>query len=567
MNSHSAPRGLESPPRLAFDAPLAAIDDGVPNFQRLSLLLRRRLGLLLLCAAAGLGVALAVLSLSEPLYDARALVLMRRATPIASGPPEAPDAIPEPRLWNELEALRSKELAAEVLGRLGADGLPAAGTNGRAAEDILRDAVTVGRIDDSDIFAIDAVYTDPATAARIANAYAEAYVARRATAIAAAAAARRAALEARVEALRAELSARQAEVLDAARSSGGLDVTLLRRGELEALIDSDRAAYAEALASLRGAERDADPDELRATVMSAAVAPELPRGPKPFMIATLGVFLGLGLGGAIALARENLDSTLRTGDAVRLVLGQPFLGYLPRIRRARWRLGRPAHRAWRVASDHPRGRYVETLRFIRVRAEDRGYATGAIAIGFCSARPGEGKSLAAANFAALLAAEGRRTLLIDADTRGPGLGATFAAQGAPGLADLLPPGGDPGTRADQATAGTFAFLPARGRNGAAPLHLDAAGFAQVLAAQRAAYDVIVVDLPALETAAYTRGILPLLDGWVAVVRWGATPAHAPRTILREEPMLARNLLGVALSDLEPRALRRYTPHASAARDV
>ena len=30
------------------------------------------------------------------------------------------------------------------------------------------------------------------------------------------------------------------------------------------------------------------------------------------------------------------------------------------------------------------------------------------------------------------------------------------------------------------------------------------------------------------------------------MRWGATPAHAPRTVLREEPGLARNLLGVVL---------------------
>jgi Mrp family chromosome partitioning ATPase/capsular polysaccharide biosynthesis protein len=559
MNSHSALRSLETPS-------LAPVDDGVPNFQRLSLLLRRRLGLLLLFGIAGLGLALGFVAFLTPLYDAHALVLMRRAAPIVSDPTDAPDMIAEPRLWNELEVLRSKELAADVLGRLGPDDLPGIWRDPRSAEDFLRDTVAVSRIDESHIFVIAAVSSDPAAAARVANAYADAYVARRAAAITAAAAERRAALEARVETLRTELSARQREVLGASRSTGELDVTMLRRDELAALIDSDRAAYAEALSLLRDLERDTDPSELRATILSAAVPPELPRGPKPFMIATLGAFLGLGLGGAIALARENLDATPRTGDAVRLMLGQPFLGYLPRIRRVRRRDGRPTHPAWRAAVDRPRGRYAETLRFLRARAEERGYLSGAITIGFCSARQGEGKSLAAANFAALLGAEGRRVLLIDADTRGPGLGATFASEDAPGLADLTPPG-DPETSPGRSVAGEFAFLPARGPTDAPPLHLMAAGFAEVLAAQRAHFDFIIVDLPSLETAAYTRGILPLLDGWTLIMRWGVTPAHAPRTVLREEPGLARNLLGVALSDLKSRALRRYTPHADAARDV
>ena len=115
--------------------------------------------------------------------------------------------------------------------------------------------------------------------------------------------------------------------------------------------------------------------------------------------------------------------------------------------------------------------------------------------------------------------------------------------------------------------GGFAFLPARGRSGSAPLHLDAEGFGRLLDAKRGRYDVILVDLPALDQAAFTRGLLLLLDGWVAVVRWSATPAPAARTVLREEPALARNLLGVVLSDLKPAALGRYTPHDRAAHDA
>lgn len=547
------------------DPPLLPADDGVPNLRRLRLIAGRHLGALVISGAAGLGLAIAYQTLARPVHEAHAMVLMSRPAPLAAGLADGPGAIPDAELRNELEVIRSKELAAEVAARLGAT----AGADARAVAERLRESVRVSRIDGSHIFVIDARAREPEEAARLANAVAEAYVDRRGTAIVAAAAERRVALETRVGDLRAAVAARQAEIVAASRDSGQFEAAMVRRGELEQLLESDRAAYARALSELRetdltrdlGGNLAGDPTQLRAALLSDAVPPIEPTGPKPFMILTLGLFLGLASGGAVALARENLDDTLRTGAQLRHALGQPFLGYLPRLPGAATREGLAAHPVWRVAADHPRCRYAETLRFIRARAE-RGRSPGsAPAIGIASARAGEGKSLAAVNLAALLAAEGGRVLLIDADLRGTGLGATFGAGATVTLADLAASAGPAGPHLAGGDGG-FTFLPARG-GGAAPLYIEGAALARVLDGQRGHFDFIILDLPALEDAALARSALPALDGWVAVARWGRTPGHALTTILREDPELSRNLLGSVLSDVRPEDLRRYVHHTGA----
>lgn len=566
MNTISPRLRLEDPPAPLSPAPPG--DDGVPNFRRMGLIARRHLGTLFLGGLAGLGLALVWIAFSHPVFESHAMVLMRRPAPVAAGMPEGPDAIPDAQLRNELEVIRSKELAAEVLARLGPDGLPGAPGDARAREDYLREATHVSRIEDSYIFIIDALGPDPATAARIANATAAAYVARRDAALAAAAAERRRALEAEVATLRATVARRQEEIVAAARDPGMFDEALLRRGELEQLLDGDRAAYAEAISLLRLADRAADPNLLRASVLSDAVPASEARGPKGYMILTLGLFLGLAAASGLALARENCDDTLRTGDAARRVLGLPFLGYLPRLPGEMTRTGLPGHPVWRVARDHPAGRTAETLRFARARAEARRMPGQSVVLGLAAPRPGAGTSLAAANLAFLLAAEGGRVVLIDADLSGAGLSATFGQRSPAGLAELLA-GGDPEAPVEQPVEdGGFDFLACRAAASApARRYVEAQRFEAILAARRARYDFILVDLPGLEDTAHARSMAPLCDGWVAITRWGATPAQALRAILGDEPALAVNLLGLMISDVTLTGLARYTPHVQPARDL
>ena len=551
MNSLSSRHQLD-------DAPLPPADDGIPNFERFYLLVRRQLPLMVICGAAGMALGLVYLALSEPRYDARALMLIERGAP-TDGPESA--AIDNAQLQNQLEIIRSKEMAAAVLNDLGGPGeILGAPEDKRGAEDFLRDNMSVTRVDASYIFVLNFNDTDPSKAARIANAYVEAFAARLAGAIDGAAAKRRDALDQRIEQLKAAVAERQNELLEAARSAGDFDETVRRRSEIEQLLEIDRRAYGEALTARGEAENNTDPNLLRATVLSGAAPPEVSGGPEPFMIVTLGMFLGLAVGGVLGLARENADDTLRTAEDIRVALGQPLLGYLPRLPKAVH-----AGAAWSFAAEHPLSRYAETLRFVRARAEGRVGRGGAVVIGLCSAQAGEGKTQVCANFARLLAAEGARVLVIDADLRAAASSAAFPEHAPVSLSGLLD---DPRGAALMSAEDGVAFMPARGPGDALrALYIDAEAFDRIVEANRTAFDFILIDLPALETAAYTRRLLAGLDCWVAVARWGMTSRLALHAVLRDEAGLRRNLLGLVLSDVDMAGLRKYTSLRSAAFDV
>src|SRR5690606_18827785 len=70
--------------------------------------------------------------------------------------------------------------------------------------------------------------------------------------------------------------------------------------------------------------------------------------------------------------------------------------------------------------DHPLSAFAETLRSAKIAADLSLDSKQSKIIGVGSVLPGEGKSTVAVNFAELLASQGARTLLIDADLRNPG---------------------------------------------------------------------------------------------------------------------------------------------------
>ena len=168
-----------------------------------------------------------------------------------------------------------------------------------------------------------------------------------------------------------------------------------------------------------------------------------------------------------------------------------------------------------VVLHQPFSTQAEAFRSLRSEVMTRLWAAGEPhrALAIISPDSGDGKTYVAANLAVALAQlPGSRTLLVDADMRGPRLHEVFLLENRAGLSGML--SGRPDARAIQQVAGvpSLFVLPV----GIAPPNplelLECPAFAALMRDLAAEYDHVVVDTPA---AVYGR------DGAVIAARCGA----------------------------------------------
>lgn len=166
-------------------------------------------------------------------------------------------------------------------------------------------------------------------------------------------------------------------------------------------------------------------------ITQAAIAPESPYKPNLMLNLMLGTLLGLFLSFITVLLIEQTDHRLRRDEQVELLGAGTLLGALPQLSRAeitgipQGQLPPPAAEACRLTQAN----------LLRVMGHSLPGQCRIILI--TSALPGEGKSVAAAEFARSLARSGKRIILVDANLREPAQDKLFAATAAAGLAEVL----------------------------------------------------------------------------------------------------------------------------------
>ena len=310
-----------------------------------------------------------------------------------------------------------------------------------------------------------------------------------------------------------------------------------------------------------------------ARIISAAKTPRYKSSPATTRITLASGVLGLFLGLIFALGLEAIDSTFRTPAQVEDVLGCKALGILPDIGRptlpyrklhadALARAGPQRGRllgedlgSLRYAVQNPQSQFAETLRHVKLEAGTR---DGKV-IGFCSTRPGEGKSLVAANFAELMADTGQRCVLVDCDLRYPALTNMLSPEADYGLAEIVK-----GRAAVDGALWTDAmtrmsFLPAATQGQVHNPHdlLASPVVHGVIEELRKRFDFVVLDLPPIIPFADVRAMTKVVDSFVFVVEWGATSRDAALSALRAAPGIQEKLLGCLLNKADVTKLSHY----------
>lgn len=332
----------------------------------------------------------------------------------------------------------------------------------------------------------------------------------------------------------------------------------LRQLEVEA--DSYRKIYESNLKAYQELAQQESFPITEARLIARANVPLSPSHPQKALTIAISLALGALAGAGIGVAREAMDRVFRTTEQVREELGATPLGLLPLIRGQSSALdGREnVTSVWRYALDEPFSAFAETLRSAKVAADVALRGQSPKVIGFVSLLPKEGKSTVAMNFASLLALQGARTLLVDADMRNPaltraiGFKRTRTSKGDPAIPPL-----------DKLlyleTASGLQILPCfytrddpRAAEG-----LSAETFQALLKSGDLSFDYIVVDLPPIGPIVNARALAPVIDGFILIVEWGATSRGAVRSTLDKEHAISDKLLGVMLNKVDLKTFQTY----------
>ncbi|MGW4541852.1 polysaccharide biosynthesis tyrosine autokinase [Streptomyces chartreusis] len=407
--------------------------------------LARRWPTALICLLLGIGAGETVTALTTPVYEARSQLFVATRTGVETDDLNQGQSFSQARVQSYAAIVDTRQVTGYVARELGL----------RSTPEQLASRITAEAPLNTVLINITVRDTDPARAARIANAVA------------------------------------------------GRFITVVEKLETPKQTPAPRGARKASKAPT------APTSPVSLGVTEQASVPTKPVSPKRLLDLVAGLLGGLLLAaGAVAL-REALDTTVKTGDALGELTALPVLGSIPYDRTSARQ---------RIAMDGA-GSTVRAEAFRKLRAnlqfaqiDDRPRV-----MVVTSPVPGEGKSTTAVNLALSLADTGMQVCLVDADLRRPAVAGTFGLVHDAGLTTVLI-GQARVEDVMQQAAGRLAVLTS-GAVPPNPTELLASErMAELLRELAGSYDVVVVDSAPLLPVADTIGLAPLVDGVLLVVR-------------------------------------------------
>ncbi len=319
-------------------------------------------------------------------------------------------------------------------------------------------------------------------------------------------------------------------------------------------VDSDRALFDSVLNRLKETSitTEMTPEKIRP--IQPAFPPEFPASPKVKIVLLLSVLVGAMLGTFIGFGLDALDVSIKTVEQAENAFALPVLAAVPKIKEVSKNPGLI------VATEGASSTGAETFRTLRTSVLMSAKENENRIFLVTSALPEEGKTFTSINFAASLANQGYKTLLIDADLRRPSVTEYLIGSNKelPGLTDYLL-----GKKNIQDVAikhkeiQNLDWMPA-GSNVPNPTELIAQEeLIRLFEEASIRYDKIVIDSAPVHVASDTLLISNKVHSTILVVRSGKTPIKAVARSIQLLKNADARITGVVLNLLHSRKGKGY----------
>jgi protein-tyrosine kinase len=170
------------------------------------------------------------------------------------------------------------------------------------------------------------------------------------------------------------------------------------------------------------------------------------------------------------------------------------------------------------------------------------------ALAVVSADPSDGKTFVAANLAVALAQVGAKTLLIDANLRGPKQQSLFKLEGNAGLSNILAGRAESGAVRAIAAVPGLCVLPA-GVTPPNPVELvERPAFGLLLAELTSKFDHVIVDTPSASSGSDASVIAARCGGALVVARKNVSRTEALHALSVSVQESSAKLVGVLIND-------------------
>jgi succinoglycan biosynthesis transport protein ExoP len=292
------------------------------------------------------------------------------------------------------------------------------------------------------------------------------------------------------------------------------------------------------------------------TVVEPGRVPSKPSKPNVRLYLLAAVLGSLIFGVASAFCLEAMDSKVRDLQVLGGQFGDSFFGALPYERvRVGFSRKSPELPSLPFTLADPGSAYSEELRGLRTAILlARGGAPPKVIL-VTSSIAGEGKSTLATNLATLLAQQGKRVLLVDADLRRPVLHTFFGMKSGVGLSSLLTnsfntdTGIDPLLHVDQVPG--LCVLPA-GQIPPYPSELLGSEQMHILMNQwRERFDFVILDGAPILPVTDSVVLAPLADQILLLARHGMTErAHLEKSFRLLQSRTSGTSIGVVVNAIK-----------------